>query len=116
MRLNPWVEKHIFPGGQPPTLKEMMEIFEPARLSVLDVENLRLHYERTAAAWLRRYEQRLADVQRQFDERFVRAWRLYLAGTTVAFRIGLMQLFQVVFARERHNGIPWTRARVYAES
>ena len=50
-----------------------------------------------------------------FDERFVRAWRLYLAGTTVAFRTGLLQLFQVVFARDRYNGIPWTRAQVYAE-
>ncbi|MGH7790072.1 MAG: class I SAM-dependent methyltransferase [Candidatus Binatia bacterium] len=115
MRLNPWIEKHIFPGGYPPTLKEMMAIFEPVRLSVVDVENLRLHYERTAAAWLQRFEQRVAEVQRRFDERFVRAWRLYLAGTTVAFRTSLLQLFQVVFARERHNGLPWTRAHVYAE-
>lgn len=116
MRLNAWVEKHIFPGGYPPTLGQMMAIFEPFRLSVLDVENLRLHYERTAAEWLRRFERHAADVQRMFDERFVRAWRLYLAGTTVAFRVGLLQLFQVVFARERHNGIPWTRAHVYADA
>ena len=51
-----------------------------------------------------------------FDERFVRAWRLYLAGTTVAFRTGLLQLFQVIFARDRYNGIPWTRAHVYEMS
>lgn len=115
MRLNAWIEKHIFPGGYPPTLGEMMAIFEPFGLSVLDVENLRLHYERTAAEWLRRFERHAATVQRMFDERFVRAWRLYLAGTTVAFRVSLLQLFQVVFARERHNGVPWTRAHVYAE-
>jgi len=115
MRLNAWIEKHIFPGGYPPTLGEMMAIFEPFQLSVLDVENLRLHYERTAAEWLQRFEQHAATVQRMFDERFVRAWRLYLAGTTVAFRVSLLQLFQVVFARERHNGVPWTRKHVYAE-
>ena len=30
-----------------------------------------------------------------FDERFVRTWRLYLAGSLVAFRVGTMQLFQI---------------------
>ncbi len=112
-RLNAWIEKHIFPGGYPPTLRQMMDIFEPFRLSVLDVENLRLHYERTAAHWLERFERHAAAVEREFDARFVRAWRLYLAGTTAAFRISLLQLFQVVFARDRHNGIPWTRQHVY---
>lgn len=113
-RLNAWIEKHVFPGGHPPSLGEMMALFEPFAFSVLDVENLRLHYERTAAEWLERFERRAAEVQRMFDERFVRAWRLYLAGTTVAFRVGLLQLYQVVFARERHNDIPWTREHVYA--
>ena len=114
-RLNAWIEKHIFPGGYPPTLRQMMDIFEPYRFSVLDTENLRLHYEKTAAHWLDRFERHAGDVGRMFDERFVRAWRLYLAGTTVAFRNSLLQLFQVTFARDRCNTIPWTRAHVYAE-
>lgn len=114
MRLNAWIEKHIFPGGYPPSLKEMMDIFEPAELSVLDVENLRLHYEKTAWNWLQRFERHADTVARMFDERFVRAWRLYLAGTTIAFRKSLLQLFQVTFARARCNAIPWTRAHVYA--
>ncbi len=45
-----------------------------------------------------------------FDETFVRAWRLYLAGSQAAFTTGTMQLFQVVFARGASNAIPWTRA------
>jgi cyclopropane-fatty-acyl-phospholipid synthase len=114
-RLNAWVEKHIFPGGYPPTLGEMQAIFEPFDFSVLDVENLRLHYERTAAAWLQRFERAAEQVAARFDERFVRAWRLYLSGTTVAFRTSLLQLFQVVFARGKSNEIPWTRAAVYGE-
>jgi cyclopropane-fatty-acyl-phospholipid synthase len=112
-RLNAWMEKHIFPGGYPPTLREMMDIFEPFDLSVLDVENLRLHYERTAAEWLSRFERAREQVAARLGERFVRAWRLYLSGTTVAFRASLMQLFQVTFARGRYNGIPWTRAYLY---
>jgi len=115
-RLNAWVEKHIFPGAYPPTLRQMMEIFEPFRFAVHDVENLRLHYERTAAEWLARFERHAGAVRAMFDERFVRAWRLYLAGTTVAFRLGLLQLFQVVFGRDRFNGGPWTRAHVYTDA
>jgi len=113
MRLNAWVEKHIFPGGYPPTLKQMMEILEPHEFSVLDVENLRLHYAKTAAAWLERFERSRDRVAAMFDTRFVRAWRLYLAGTTTAFTTGLLQLFQVTFARPRHNEIPWNRAYLY---
>src|SRR5690606_23794999 len=51
-RLNPWIDKRIFPGAYPPTLRQMMDIFEPNGLSVLDVENIRLHYAETLRAWL----------------------------------------------------------------
>ncbi len=114
-RLNAWVEKHIFPGAHPPTLREMMQIFEPANLSILDVENLRLHYAQTLRHWLARFERSAQRVVGMFDERFVRAWRLYLAGSVAAFATGSLQLFQVSFARPQHNEIPWTRAHLYAE-
>jgi cyclopropane-fatty-acyl-phospholipid synthase len=113
-RLNPWIDKRIFPGAYPPTLREMMDIFEPNRLSVLDVENLRLHYAKTLEAWLERYEQNIDKVRSMFGETFVRAWRLYLSGSIVAFLEGKLQLFQVVFARSGMNRVPWTRAHQYA--
>src|SRR5207249_2856291 len=99
-------------GGYPPTLREMMEIFEPFAFAVLDVENLRLHYAKTAEHWLARYERATERIAAMFDARFVRAWRLYLAGTVAAFRTGDMHLFQVTFARARHNDIAWTRAHL----
>ena len=108
--LNPWIRKRIFPGAYPPTLSEVFErALMPQGLSVLDVENLRLHYERTLEHWLHRFNDAADIVARMFDEPFVRAWRLYLAGSQVAFRTGSMQLFQVVFARGGSNEIPWTR-------
>ncbi len=112
-RLNAWIEKHIFPGAYPPTLREMMEIFEPHALSVLDVENLRLHYAATLQHWLARFESAAGRVAAMFDERFVRAWRLYLAGSIAAFTTGSLQLFQISVARPQHNAIPWTRAHLY---
>ena len=113
--LNPWIDKRIFPGAYPPTVREMMELFEPNRLSVLDLENIRLHYAKTLEAWLERYEQNVEAIRAMFDEPFVRAWRLYLAGSIAAFVIGKLQLFQVLFARSGSNRIPWTRAHVYTD-
>ena len=52
-RLSRWTERRVFPGAYPPTLREMMEIFEPNGLAVLDVENLRRHYALTVRHWLR---------------------------------------------------------------
>lgn len=113
-QMNRWIEKRIFPGAYPPTLTEMMDIFEPYSFSVLDVENLRLHYAKTLEHWLQRYEGSLDTVRQMFDENFVRAWRLYLSGSIAAFRVGDLQLFQVLFQRPLDNNVPWTRRHLYS--
>ncbi len=111
--LNAWIEKRIFPGAYPPSLREILGILEPHRFSVLDVENLRLHYALTLEHWLRRFDAARERVREMYDERFVRAWRFYLCGAQAAFRAGEMQLFQVLFARGRSNRVPWTRAHLH---
>jgi cyclopropane-fatty-acyl-phospholipid synthase len=113
--LNPWIDKRIFPGAYPPTLREMMDMFEPNKLSVLDVENIRLHYAKTLEWWLQRYEENVEAVRAMFDETFVRAWRLYLVGSIAAFMLGRLQLFQVLYARTGATNVPWTRAHVYRD-
>ncbi len=112
--LNSWIRRRIFPGAQPPTLRRAMTIFENYDFSVLDVENLRLHYARTLEHWLSRFEESTGRVAAMYGDAFVRAWRLYLAGSLAAFRTGSLQLFQVTFARGTNNAIPWTRRHLYA--
>jgi cyclopropane-fatty-acyl-phospholipid synthase len=108
--LNPWIRKRIFPGAYAPTLREVFaHVLEPHALSVLDVENLRLHYARTLECWRQRFDGSAHHVAATFDDTFVRTWRLYLAGSEAAFTTGWMQLFQVLFARGSSNAIPWTR-------
>ena len=111
--LNAWIRKRIFPGAYPPTLREVCEgVLEPQGFSLLDVENLRLHYALTLDHWRRRFEDAVDEVRALFDEPFVRAWRLYLAGSQASFRTGALQLFQIVFARGESNVIPWRRVSV----
>lgn len=112
--LNAWIRRRIFPGAYPPTLSEAVgRVLEPHGFAVTDVENLRLHYARTLAAWRARFEAAAAEVAAMFDETFVRAWRLYLAGSEASFRTGSVELFQVGFSRLDAE-LPWTRAALHA--
>jgi cyclopropane-fatty-acyl-phospholipid synthase len=112
--LNAWIANRIFPGAYAPALGEVCQgVLVPARQSVLDVENLRRHYELTLRHWRERYERAVADGRVGFDEPFRRTWRLYLAGSEAAFRMGSLQLFQVTFAPHGANSIPWTRAGLF---
>ena len=114
-RMDPWIVKHIFPGGHVPSLSEMMAVFEPQRFSVLDVENLRLHYARTCESWLQNFEAVTDEVKEMYSEEFVRMWRLYLAGSAAGFQSGTLQLYQVLFAQRANNNVPWTRDYQYLE-
>ncbi|MGE0622297.1 MAG: class I SAM-dependent methyltransferase [Pseudomonadales bacterium] len=111
--MNEWIESYIFPGAYPPTLKEMMDIFEPFEFLIMDVENLRTHYARTLTHWLERFERNVDKVRDMFDESFVQAWRLYLSGSVSAFTQGQLQLFQVLFQRQGANALPVTRDRMF---
>lgn len=110
-----WIRKRIFPGAHAPGLQRALEVLEPRNFSVLDVENLRLHYARTLEHWLDRFEKSKQQITAMYDARFVRAWRLYLAGSVAAFQAGTLQLFQIVFTGSRAEPVWWTRAPLYTE-
>jgi cyclopropane-fatty-acyl-phospholipid synthase len=111
-----WIRKRIFPGAYAPTLHEAMEVLQPHRFAVTDVENLRPHYARTLEHWLERYEAAGERISEMYDPWFQRAWRLYLAGSIAAFRTGTLQLFQICFSGSRNFTAPWTRASLYRDA
>ncbi len=111
--MNPWLERHIFPGAYIPALSEALAVLESQPLAVVDVENLRRHYARTLELWLERFEKAAPRVRAMHDERFERMWRLYLASSLAAFRSGSCQLYQVLFARQDDERQPWTREWIY---
>ena len=108
--LNAWIRRRIFPGAYVPTLDEVSSrIIAPADLSVIDVENLRLHYARTLADWAARFAAAGDTVRGMYGEPFRRAWELYLAGSEAAFATGTLQLFQVVFTPRGGAPPSWIR-------
>src|SRR5579875_514431 len=113
---SPWMRKRIFPGAYAPALSQVMRMLEPWNLSVLDVENLLMHYAKTLEHWLSRFEASVDRVTQMFGPEFVRAWRLYLAGSLASFRSGGLQLFQIVFSGAKCQQVAWTRAHLYQEA
>ena len=109
-----WIRRRIFPGAYAPSLRESMEVLEPQNYSVLDVENLRMHYAKTLEHWLARFDASFNTVVHKYGMNFARMWRLYLAGSIASFRAGNLQLFQVLFAGSQCQSVPWTRERLYA--
>jgi cyclopropane-fatty-acyl-phospholipid synthase len=114
MLMNAWIEKRIFPGAYPPSISEFMGICEHSDFSVLDVENLRLHYAQTLTHWMERFRSNMDKVTEMYDGHFARAWEMYLAGSIAAFRAGSLQLFQVVFTHGGNNQLPQSRQDIYS--
>lgn len=113
--LSTWIRERIFPAAYPPTVGESARVLEYADYAILDVENLRPHYEKTLNEWLSRFEDAMPALRKVESEDFLRAWRLYLAGSVAGFRVGALQLFQVTFAGQDYLDIPWTREHLYTQ-
>jgi len=110
-----WVSKYIFPGYYIPNLAEIVGQMGLSGLSILDVENLRLHYARTLDRWADSYEKNVKNVRCMFDESFVRMWRLYLHACSVGFKYGSSRLYQILFSNGLTNGFPLTRKHLYQD-
>jgi cyclopropane-fatty-acyl-phospholipid synthase len=94
-----FVEHHIFPGGELVHVAQVLEAIADAGWETVDVESLRPHYARTLWAWSDALEAQRARAETLAPQATLRAWRLYLAGSAVAFERGWMALHQVLATR-----------------
>jgi cyclopropane-fatty-acyl-phospholipid synthase len=109
----PFMEKYIFPGGYIPALSEVTPAVEKSGLLVRDVEILSLHYAETVKAWRERFLAQREKVLELYDERFIRMWEFYLAGSESAFRYDGIHVFHLQ-AAHRQDRVPLTRAYIPA--
>jgi cyclopropane-fatty-acyl-phospholipid synthase len=105
---NPWIAKYIFPGGYIPALSEVLPAVERAGLLVTDIEILRLHYAETLKHWRERFLAHRDDLEKIYDERFVRMWEFYLAASEMTFREQGMMVFHLQLTK-RQGIVPITR-------
>jgi len=112
---DPWTFNYIFPGAYIPALHEIVKEVGKTGFSILDVENLRLHYAKTLEKWAENFENNIEKIRSLFDETFVRQWRLFLNSTAAGFKYGNSRLFQILVSKGLDNTLPVTRAHVYEE-
>lgn len=105
---NPWITRHIFPGGYSPALSEVLPAIERAGLLVTDIEILRIHYAETLRLWHERFAENREKVRNLYDERFCRMWEFYLVSCEHCFRHQGQMVFQIQLAK-RPATVPITR-------
>ena len=111
---SPWIAKYIFPGGYIPSLSETLAAVERSRMLVTDIEILRLHYAETLLHWRERFLAHREEVERIYDQRFVRMWEFYLAAAEMSFREQNLMVFQIQITK-RQGVVPMTRDYIGSE-
>ena len=114
-RPNPWIDRHVFPGGFIPSLNQVTAAIDQTSLLVSDVETLRMHYAWTLNAWRLRFADAKRKIISMFGERFFRVWDFYLAISEASFRAGIYVNYQVQLTKGI-NSLPFTRDYMTLES
>ena len=104
-----WMKKYIFPGGMIPSLREIVSDMAEDDFHVIDVENLRRHYNKTLLCWSKNFHDKLPQISKMFDEKFIRMWDLYLNGCAANFYTGGIELHQILASKGINNDLPMTR-------
>jgi len=111
-----FMDKYVFPHTELPHLHLVVREMAAQKFEVYDVESLRPHYARTLGRWSRRLEAQLDAARKLVSERTLRVWRTYLAGSSIGFTQGWLNVYQVLASRQEADGpteLPLTRAWMY---
>ena len=106
--INPFIQKHIFPGADTPSLSELFAAVEASGLFATDLEILRLHYAETLRHWRHRVAMTRKAIIDLYDERFFRMWEFYLTLCEIGFRRRTNMVFQLQLAKT-WDRVPMTR-------
>jgi cyclopropane-fatty-acyl-phospholipid synthase len=109
-----FLTRYVFPDGELQPLADHVAFLEGAGFEVRDVEGLREHYALTCRAWVRNLEQHWDDAVGVVSPARARVWRLYLAGSALAFegrRVGVNQILATKAGAPGPGGEPWQLRR-----
>ena len=94
-----FIQKYIFPGGMLCPPGRFQDLAYQAGLKPEDARFYARDYADTLACWHRNVLAARERIAAQFDERFVRLWRYYLAYCECGFRVGSVDLMQVTLGK-----------------
>jgi cyclopropane-fatty-acyl-phospholipid synthase len=110
-----FIQRYVFPDGELVPISDALTFAEDIGFEVRDVESLREHYALTLRNWVHNLEEMNERVARIKDERTYRTWRMYLAASAHGFKVGQINVYQSLLAKNKNGnaGLPLTRADLY---
>ena len=94
-----FIQKYIFPGGMLCPPGRFQDLARSAGLEPGEMRFYAKDYADTLAHWHRNVLAARERIVRQFDERFLRLWRYYLAYCECGFRVGSVDLMQITLTK-----------------
>lgn len=104
--------RYVFPDGHLHEVGRTVSAMQDLGFECRDVESLREHYASTLRCWVDNLEADWDRAVAAVGEPRARVWRLYLAGSAVAFeahRLNVHQVLAVRAASDGSSGMPATR-------
>lgn len=97
VKIDPWIEKYIFPNSISPSIKLLGNAIE-GLFVMEDWHNFRNDYDKTLLAWYENINRSWHEMP-NYDETFRRMWNYYLMCAAGSFRAGNNQLWQLVLSK-----------------
>jgi cyclopropane-fatty-acyl-phospholipid synthase len=103
-----FVRTYVFPDGELHKVEDAIAAAEDAGFELRDVEALRQSYALTLQRWVANLGANHAAARALVGDRVYRIWRLYMAGSAVAFERGHIGVDQLLLADPAR---PWSFGR-----
>ena len=103
-----FIDRYVFPDGELHELGAVVSAMQHAGFEVRHVESLREHYALTLRRWVANLEAAWESAVEQVGSARARVWRLYLAGSALAFEADRTQIHQVLATKtvDGASGMP----------
>jgi cyclopropane-fatty-acyl-phospholipid synthase len=108
-RMKPgFLDTYVFPDSDLVAVDEVIGLAEDAGFELRDAESLRTSYALTLQHWVNNLETNRKAAVAAADETTYRIWRVYMAGSAVAFDSAAVSVYQLLL---NTTDRPWTFGR-----
>jgi cyclopropane-fatty-acyl-phospholipid synthase len=101
---NGFINRYVFPDGELEGPGYVFGVMNDAGFEIRHEENLREHYAKTLAAWCANLDEHWDEAVAEVGQGTARVWRLYMAGSRLAFEQNQIQLHQFLGAKVATGG------------
>ena len=95
-----FIQRYVFPDGELHEVGATISAMQESGFEARHMESFRLHYAKTLRAWVSNLEANWDTAVDEVGRGRAMVWRLYMAGSAVAFERNEIQLHQVLLVRD----------------